>query len=224
MSAAFGSHSSLTSFQSPPTADSIHTLSFQAALQGALDALLFRNLSYYPLMRLIFRLPIPSLQRKLHQMTEAYDELKLYMLEMISSARSSFAGGPPTGTVDAALLRNLVEANSKQEGEHKSLTDDELVADVFVSFPPCIRLVTFQLVMSDVYSRRAWYARHNRQILLYNQLFQKRLLTPCLLRSPCSPFTPKSNASCTKKSSRSGRMDHLLWAPVRCGCCVNCCN
>jgi len=34
--------------------------------------------------------------------------------------------------LDAALVRNLVEANMAQEGDSKALTDDELLANSFV--------------------------------------------------------------------------------------------
>ena len=34
----------------------------------------------------------------------------------------------------AALLRNLVEANMTQDDDHKSLTDDELLSNIFVRF------------------------------------------------------------------------------------------
>ena len=53
------------------------------------------------------------------------------MLDVIGLARDWIAGGKET-SMDAGLLRNLVEANMSNEEGKKHLSDDELLSDTFV--------------------------------------------------------------------------------------------
>jgi len=61
----------------------------------------------------------------------AYDDLRLHILELISTARA-WVLRDRSSELDAALIRNLVEANMAQEGDSKALTDDELLSNSFV--------------------------------------------------------------------------------------------
>lgn len=56
-------------------------------------------------------------------------------MEMVSDMRADLVHGANDkySGLNAALLRNLVEANMAQEGDNKRLTDDELLANIFVS-------------------------------------------------------------------------------------------
>lgn len=70
----------------------------------------------------------------LNNTRECFEALRLHMVEIVSQARAWIAGGKTT-VMDAALLRNLVEANMMEDGDARDrhLTDDELLSDTFVS-------------------------------------------------------------------------------------------
>jgi len=57
------------------------------------------------------------------------------MLDLISLARAWVSEGKASLT-DAALLRNLVEANMTPEDDSRCLTDDDLLSDTFVKYLP----------------------------------------------------------------------------------------
>lgn len=64
------------------------------------------------------------------------------MLDVVSLARAWVSGGK-AAEMDAALLRNLVEANMAQEGHFRSLSDEELLSNMFVcGFPTTVHLKT----------------------------------------------------------------------------------
>ncbi len=71
--------------------------------------------------------------------SDAFDNLKAHMLEVVSQARDRFGlciqSGTDDGNNGAGLLRNMVGANMTFEGEagYKSLTDGELLSNMFVS-------------------------------------------------------------------------------------------
>ncbi len=59
----------------------------------------------------------------------------MHMLEVVSSARAWILdnkGATKDGKMDAALLRNLVEANLAEGSDYRGLTDDELLSNTFV--------------------------------------------------------------------------------------------
>jgi hypothetical protein len=96
-----------------------------------LDALFVRALTprwFYNLSQKIY---LPFLSLRLKKIYHAYDDLKLHILELISTARAWVLGSKPS-ELDAALLRNLVEANMAQEGDSKALTDHEIISNIFV--------------------------------------------------------------------------------------------
>ncbi|KIM91676.1 hypothetical protein PILCRDRAFT_58279, partial [Piloderma croceum F 1598] len=63
----------------------------------------------------------------------AFADLRSHIVELVSHMRADVASGKKseeTG-LKAALLRNLVEANMTQDDDYKSLTDDELLSNIF---------------------------------------------------------------------------------------------
>jgi hypothetical protein len=106
--------------------------SFPAALHAALDGLLPLVLTPKWCLKLSQTIHIPFLSQNLENSLTGFRELKLYILELISVARA-WVSGDKTSQLDAALLKNLVEANmTAQEGDSKNLSDDELISNVFV--------------------------------------------------------------------------------------------
>jgi hypothetical protein len=77
------------------------------------------------------KIRIPLLSRHLKTVHEGIHELRVYILEVISTARAWVSEGR-SSQLDAALLINLAEANMMQEGDTKNLTDDELISNIFV--------------------------------------------------------------------------------------------
>ncbi|KAK0458736.1 cytochrome P450 [Desarmillaria tabescens] len=61
---------------------------------------------------------------------DSFEALKFHMLDVISLARAWVASGK-AADMDAALLRNMVEANMSEEADlnYKRLTDDELLSN-----------------------------------------------------------------------------------------------
>jgi hypothetical protein len=105
--------------------------SFSSALHSSLDALFVRFLTPEWFYKLSQKIHLPFISLRLKTIYQAYDDLKLYILELISTARAWVLGGK-SSELDAALVRNLVEANMMQEGDSKALTDDELLSNSFV--------------------------------------------------------------------------------------------
>jgi hypothetical protein len=109
--------------------------SFPSALSLALDRLLVHIITpkwcYYAFEKIHF----PYLSSYLRSATQAFDDLKFHILDMVATARAWVSGGKVLH-VEAALLRNLVEANMAQEGDVKVLTDDQLISNAFVCDSP----------------------------------------------------------------------------------------
>jgi len=120
------------SFKSPPSSDSQSAPSFHASLSIVVRNILWRYLTPSLLIRIATRVPIPYVSRHVRKTEAGFAELRLHILEMISSARSSIVAGDSATIKNDALLRNLVDANMKEDGEYRSLTDEELLADIFV--------------------------------------------------------------------------------------------
>lgn len=108
-----------------------HKLAFRPAVTTAIESLFIKALTPNWVYAASSLLNIPYLSPRLKETGEAFEALKFHMLELVSSAQAWVSGGR-TSSMDAALLRNLVEANMAQEGEYKLLTDGELLSNVFV--------------------------------------------------------------------------------------------
>ena len=82
------------------------------------------------------------------------------MLDVIGLARDWIAGGKVT-SMDAALLRNLVEANMLNDNGKRHLSDDELLSNIFVRpfLPPLekARNVERNFVSLDFPPCGPWY-------------------------------------------------------------------
>ena len=131
----FGRRTSWIGASPKPSPSGGHALTFDSALGVALHNILFRIQTpnwAYPLLSYI---PVPYFSHRLKETTLAYGELDTYMRDIIFSAKRSMADDVEESGqgVGPALLRNLVEANKSDEvPENRKLTDDEILADVFV--------------------------------------------------------------------------------------------
>ncbi|KAF8066025.1 cytochrome P450 [Lyophyllum atratum] len=130
-SAGFGRRASLKEdldTEPPPG----HKLAFRPAVTSTVHHVITKAITPTWLYKLSDRVYIPLLTPILNEARESFDALGLHMLEVISLARAWIAGGKTTA-MDAALLRNLVEANMTNEDSDngKHLTDDELLSDTF---------------------------------------------------------------------------------------------
>ncbi|KAK0472716.1 hypothetical protein IW261DRAFT_729326 [Armillaria novae-zelandiae] len=83
---------------------------------------------------------LPFVSSALKKTRESFEALTSHMLDVISLARACVASGK-AADMDAALLRNLVEANMFEETDfnHKRLTDNELLSNTltFLSAGAC---------------------------------------------------------------------------------------
>ena len=71
--------------------------------------------------------------------------------DVTSGKKSADAG------LRAALLRNLVEANMTQDGAYKTLTDDELLSNIFVRFQSWIfNLAQLTALMRQTFLLWTW--------------------------------------------------------------------
>lgn len=77
---------------------------------------------------------VPYLSRRLEDTETAFEELRGHIMELVSDMRADIVHGVNDmhSGLNAALLKNLVEANMGQEGDNKRLTDDELLSNIFV--------------------------------------------------------------------------------------------
>src|ERR1700722_13545963 len=105
--------------------------SFPSALRSALRGLPVYALTPTWFYKLSQKIHIPFVSLHLTTIYHAYADLKLHMLEFMSTARAWVLGGK-SSELGAALVRTLVEANMAQEGDSKALTDDELISNSFV--------------------------------------------------------------------------------------------
>jgi hypothetical protein len=120
-------------FSPPPTG---HALTFRGSVISTLDNIYTKILTPTWLISLSSVLPVPYISRKLRETETAFAELRSHIVELVNHMRADVASGgksEETG-LKAALLRNLVEANMMQDDDYKSLTDDELLSNIFVRF------------------------------------------------------------------------------------------
>lgn len=109
-------------------------MAFQPAVTTALSRLLYKVLTPNIAFTVSQNIYIPFVTPLLRETTASFDALRYHMLEVISMARAWVAEGK-TFQMDAALLRNLVDANMYEEGRH--ITDDELLSNSLVSKSLC---------------------------------------------------------------------------------------
>lgn len=119
---------------SPPPG---HALSFRSAVTSTTDNIFVKILAPSWLINLSAYIRVPYLSQRLKETEIAFEELRSHLIELISYMRADVADGKKSSAsgLNAALLRNLVEANMGQDGDtgHKQLTDEELLSNVFVS-------------------------------------------------------------------------------------------
>ncbi|KAF5379057.1 hypothetical protein D9615_005999 [Tricholomella constricta] len=107
-----------------------HKMAFRPAVTATLHHVITKAVTPTWLFNLSDRLYLPLITPLLNEARGSFDALRLHMLEVISLARAWIAGGK-TSNMDAALLRNLVEANMSHNDNGKHLTDDELLSNTF---------------------------------------------------------------------------------------------
>ncbi|EGO26311.1 hypothetical protein SERLADRAFT_360657 [Serpula lacrymans var. lacrymans S7.9] len=107
-----------------------YTLTLRSAVITAVENFFFRMLTpdWFPAISSIVK--VPFLSARVHATQQAFEELGRYMLELVSSARASVVEGRSSAS-SAALLHNLVEANTSPEGGSKCLSDGELLSNIF---------------------------------------------------------------------------------------------
>ncbi|KAJ7820990.1 cytochrome P450 [Mycena olivaceomarginata] len=110
-------------------------MAFGPAVFAAVEYLFPKALTPKWLSALSERMYIPVIGRMVRDANHAYEALKLHMGELVSLSRAWVVEGK-VSNMDAALLRNLVEANMEDEdaaaNSYKNLTDDELFSNTFL--------------------------------------------------------------------------------------------
>lgn len=105
------------------------------AAELALEMVLPRSLIPEWLLDLGHWIHIPILGPTLRAIRRSYADVKFGLLEIVSNARTQILDGK-AATLDAALLKNMVEANmaaSAGEEDVRQLTDNELLSNSLVS-------------------------------------------------------------------------------------------
>jgi hypothetical protein len=152
-SAGFGRRASWQDESKPPPG---HTMGFGAAVESTIKHLLTKALAPEWLYALSARVELPLIGPALTETRKSFEAVKMHMMDLISLSRAWVVGGKASN-MDAALLRNLVEANMMQaedDGHNsKMLTDAELESDVFVRFLSWAPSVIFETFSADLHSR-----------------------------------------------------------------------
>jgi hypothetical protein len=132
-SAAFGRHTPWIE-DSTPQSSSEKTISYGSAVLAAMDNLIPQVLIPHWLAALVKHVHIPYVGPFVNETRESFETLRHHMYDLITATRT-WASGDKTAAMDAALVRNLVEANLAQEDDdlQKRLTDEELLSNTFVS-------------------------------------------------------------------------------------------
>ena len=134
-SSAFGRHNSWNEDSTTHYDLSTQTkISYAAAVLAAIDNLVPQVLIPRWLYKLAKQVHIPYLGPFVNETQESFDTLRHQIQELITVNRA-WATGDKAAATDAALIRNLVEANLAQEDDalQKCLTDEELISNTFVS-------------------------------------------------------------------------------------------
>ncbi|KAK7045464.1 hypothetical protein VNI00_007717 [Paramarasmius palmivorus] len=106
-------------------------LPFEEALSASASLLIPRSITPTWLIDIAERVHVPKVGPKLTMIRKGFNDIKFHMLDLVALARTWMESDNKDRTLDAALLRNLVEANSAEEGS-KRLTDGELLSNAFV--------------------------------------------------------------------------------------------
>ncbi|KAJ7634646.1 cytochrome P450 [Roridomyces roridus] len=107
-----------------------HKLRFRAAVlrSVAIESLLIN--SFAPSW--LARLRLPWVSRIVSETSDTYEALRVHMLDLVSLSRAWMVDGKVDSGMGAGILRNLVEASTNElDGDRKSLTDDEVLSDIF---------------------------------------------------------------------------------------------
>jgi len=131
-SAGFGQRTSWTATVNEHAQDQ-HMPLFEA-LELANEMILPRSLIPEWLLNLGHWVHIPVLGPTLRAIRRSYDGVKFSILEIVSNARAQILDGK-TASLDAALLKNMVEANmdtSASDEDVRQLTDNELLSNSFM--------------------------------------------------------------------------------------------
>lgn len=107
--------------------------SFQSTVRTAMHFLIPRFALPGWLLHLTKKVYIPKVTAYVQGLCLAFDDLKLHILDLIHSARDSASGDKDMG-MGGALLNSLIDAAAVYDEDNvlKRLTDDEVVADLFV--------------------------------------------------------------------------------------------
>ena len=115
------------------------TVSFEEAVVSSLNLLVYRAVVPDWVYTFCKRFHIPILSTTLNHVKDTFDVLQAHLMELISLSRAWVAEGKQSNQSEAALLRNLVEANMDIElddnKDARQLTDGELLSDIFVGTP-----------------------------------------------------------------------------------------
>ncbi|KAK0237992.1 cytochrome P450 [Armillaria nabsnona] len=107
-----------------------HKIAFRPAVTSAISHLIPKVLTPNFIYDFSDWVHLPFVSPALKETRESFEALKFHMLDVISLARAWVTSGK-AADMDAALLRNLVEANMFEEADfnYKRLTDDELLSN-----------------------------------------------------------------------------------------------
>jgi len=186
-----------------------HKVAFNYAVISAIEQIFPRYLTPKFIWKAVTErgIYVPLIGPVVLKATEAFENLRGHMLEIALQARDRFKQNGIEDENDsvhgAALLRNLVRANmtfEKNEGEtgQKSLTDEELFSNMFVSClffsaSPCI----------DLRSSSSWQATVCLTLLTglssKSGPHQKQPRTHCALPLSILHFTPSTSRECLRK-------------------------
>ena len=139
-SSAFGRHNSWNEDSTTHYDISSETkISYAAAVLAAIDNSVPQVLIPRWLFKLAKQIHIPYLGPFVNETQESFDTLRHHIHELINVR--AWATGDKGVATDAALIRNLVEANLAQEDDalQKRLTDEELISNTFVSIQSFVR-------------------------------------------------------------------------------------
>lgn len=136
-SAGFGRRASWKedSSTTPPPG---HKLAFRAAVTTTVGHMFVKVLAPKWIQNLSTRIRIPLLGPVLKNTRESFESLRLHILDLISLSQTWLATGK-VSDMNTGLLQNLVEANMIMEHDddnHMKLTDEEVVANIFVGPSP----------------------------------------------------------------------------------------
>ncbi|KAK7439367.1 hypothetical protein VKT23_017591 [Stygiomarasmius scandens] len=111
--------------------DKLELLPFEEALSTSTSHLIPRSITPNWLIDIAEKVQIPKISSKLTMIRKGFNDIEFHMLDLVALARTWMESTHKDGIPDAALLRNLVEANSAEEGT-KRLNDGELLSNAFM--------------------------------------------------------------------------------------------